>query len=440
MLSPLRRSRASLLTVVLVWVLAFLPDAARATYTGVQDATTFGTVAAGGGWIVVPQYEDNSDPGLIDGTPFNNTASSLEVSRVSGARYISFRSVSARYSSTMGPMLVAGAQNVLAVAWTDAAGSGQINSATLSASGNLPDPVTQTGVPIDGSLRLSAGPDGAYAVSWRDGNGAHVIAAPAGAHRLAALLGPDVPLDPPDQVVLSGGDSFWLVTDGGGGLSAAPAVFGQDSAPHALTVSDAVHATTLGDDAGGLWALARGNRGWFAAHIDRAGQLNSTALPAGATNAVIALAGTTAVIAYRAGPHCTTYIERLRSTATPHSPTGRTNLTPRATACSTPKGIAVDPASATAFVLMQSSHGTTLTTETTNGNTSSWRGSLTERIDAIVAVGSNRVVVESNGPQRNTSEQCGGAGPSSSHSYFFRVFHRAHLERSGRLDASVLNC
>src|ERR1017187_6880844 len=117
------RSRASLLTVLLVWVLACLPGVACATYTGVQDVTTLGTVAAGGGWIVVPQYEDDSDPGLIDGTPFNDTTSSLEVSRVSGHRYIAFRSVAARYSLTMGPMLVAGAQNGLAVAWTDAAGA-----------------------------------------------------------------------------------------------------------------------------------------------------------------------------------------------------------------------------------------------------------------------------------------------------------------------------
>jgi hypothetical protein len=439
--SQLRPSRAALLTVLLAWVLALLPGAAHATYTGVQDATTLGTAAAGGHWIVVPQYEDNYDPGVIDGSPFNNTTSSLEVSRVSGPRHISFRSVAARrYSLTMGPMVVAGAQNVLAVAWTDAAGPGQINSATLSASGNLPDPVAQTGAPTNDSLQLSAGPDGAYAVSWRDGTGTHVMGAPAGMQRLTTLLGPDVPLKPADHVVLSGGDSFWLVNNGGGGLSAAPAVFDQNSAPHPLTVSDAVHATTLGDDAGGLWALARGNRGWFAAHVDRTGRLSSTPLPAGTTHPVIALAGTTAVIAYRAGAHCATYIERLRSAATPHLPTGRTHLTSRATACSTPKGIAVDPASATAYVLMHSSRGTTLTTETTTRSTSSWRGSLTERIDAIVAVGSNRVVVESNGPQRDIGEQCGGASPSSSQTYFFRVFHRAHLERSGRLEASVLNC
>jgi hypothetical protein len=425
--------------VMLAWLLALLPSAARATYTGVQDVKTFGTVAAGRGWIVVPQYEDNSDPGSIDGTPFNDTTSSLEVARVSGPRYISFRSVAARYSLTMGPMLVAGAQKVLAVAWTDAAGAGQVNSATLSANGGLPAPLTQAGLATEGSLRLLGGPDGTYAVSWRDGAGTQVMAAPAGAQPLTALLGPDVPLDPADQIVLSGGETFWLVSDSGG-LSVAPAVFGQDQAPHAVSVSDAVNATTLGDDAGGLWALARGNRGWLAAHVDRAGQLSSTTLPAGASNAVIAVAGTTAVIAYRAGPHCTTYIERLRSTVTPHAPTGRTRLTPRATACSTPKGIAVDPASATAFIVMQSGHSTTLATETTTRNTSSWHGSLTERIDAIVAVGSNRVVVESSGPQRETAEQCGGAGPSSSQSYFVRVFRGAHIERSGRLDGSVLNC
>jgi DNA-binding beta-propeller fold protein YncE len=264
------------------------------------------------------------------------------------------------------------------------------------------------------------------------------MAAPAGGQQLAALLGPDVQLDPATQVVLSGGNSFWLVTEAGGGLSAAPAVFGQDSAPHALTLGAAVDATTLGDNAGGLWVLARGDRGWFAAHLDRTGRVSSTPLRAGARNAVIALAGTTAVIAYRAGPRCSTYIERLHSTIKPHAPTGRTKLTPRA--CSTPTGIAVDPASATAYVLMKSSNGTTVTTETSTRSTNSWRGSLAPTIDAIVAVGSNRVVVESNGPQRDIGEQCGGASPSSTQSYFFRVFHRAHLERTGRLDASVYNC
>ncbi|HEV3070344.1 MAG TPA: hypothetical protein VGY76_02840 [Solirubrobacteraceae bacterium] len=435
-------------------VLAFLAGAltlhtgaARATYTGAQDVTTLGTVAAGGDWLVVPQHEDHSDPGLIDGTPSNSTTSSLQVARLSGPRYISFRSVSASYSQMMGPMLVAGARNVLAVAWTDATGAGQIDSATLSASGNLPDQLTQVSAPSAASPQLSIGPDGAYAVSWRDGTGAHIMAAPAGTQRLGAVLGPDVPLAAADRVVLSGGNSFWLVNDAGGVLSAAPAVFGQDSAPHARSVSDqagalsgVVPATTLGDNRGGLWALARGNRGWLAAHIDRAGRLSSTPLPAGATHAVIALAGTTAVIAYRAAAHCTTYIERLRAGAAPHTRPTRTALTHRATACSTPKGIAVDPASATAYVLMHANHGTTLTTETNTRKTSSWHGSLTGGFDAIVSAGSNRVVVESNGPERNIGEQCGGADPSSSQAYFFRVFHQTHLERTGRLDASIMNC
>ena len=436
----------SLLTF-LAGTLAFLAGAARATYTGAQDLTTLGTVAAGGNWLVVPQYEAHSDPGLIDGTPSNSTISSLEVARVSGPRFISFRPVSARYSLTMGPMLVAGVRNVLAVAWTDAAGAGQIDSATLNANGNLPDQLTQLGAPSADSLQLSIGPDGAYAVSWSDGTAAHIMAAPARTQRLSPVLGPDVPLAPADHVVLSGGDSFWLVNNSGGVLSAAPAVFGQSSTPHALKVSgpvgalsDAVQATTLGDEGGGLWTLARGDRGWFAAHIDRAGRLSSTPLPAGATHAVIALAGTTAVIAYSAASHCTTYIERLRASATPHTPPLRTALTHRATACLTPKGIAVDPASATAYVLMHSSQGTTLATETTTRKTSSWRGSLTGRFDAIVSAGSNRVVIESNGPERNIGEQCGGADPSSSQAYFFRIFHRAHLERTGRLDASVMNC
>ncbi len=192
---------------------------------------------------------------------------------MSGPRRMSFRSVQTGYSLTMGPMLLAGAQNVLAVAWSDTAGAGQVNSATLRASGKLPNPFTQTGVPSGDSLRLSAGPDGGYALSW-----------------------------------------------------------------------------------------------------------------------------------------------------------------------TTPKAIAVDTPSGTAFVLMQSGHGTALTTETSSRKASAWGGSLGGRIDAIVAAGSNRVVVESNGPARSIGEQCGGASPSSVQSYFFRVFHGAHLERSGRLDASVMNC
>jgi hypothetical protein len=373
-LSRLRGLRASRLTVVLGLVLALPPSAARATYTGVQDATTLGKVAAGGDWIAVPQYEDNSDPGSIDGTPFDNTTSSLEVARVSGPRRISFRSVSPSSSLAMGPMLVAGARKVLAVAWTDATGTGQVDDATLNASGNLPDPLVQTGTPSDGSLRLSVGQDGAYALSWRDGLGVHAMAAPAGAQRPSALLGSDVALDPADRVVLAGGDSFWLVKVAAGGLSAAPGVFGQVTAPLALTVGGAIQATALGDDAGGLWMLAREHRGLLAVHIDRTGLLRSTPLPAGVTHPLIALAGTTAVIAYNAGGRCTAYIERLRSGSAARMSVARTALGSRARACSTPKGIAVDPASATAYVLMRSGRGMTLATETAARRTSSWRG------------------------------------------------------------------
>ena len=65
---------------------------------------------------------------------------------------------------------------------------------------------------------------------------------------------------------------------------------------------------------------------------------------------------------------------------------------------------------------------------------------LSGRLDAILATGSNRVVVESNGPQHDIGEQCGGANPSSTQPYFFHVFHAAQLERSGELEASVMNC
>ncbi|HMD51735.1 MAG TPA: hypothetical protein VKG62_03400 [Solirubrobacteraceae bacterium] len=440
MRSHLRRSRVLLITVAFVWALALHPDAAGATYTGVQDTTTFGTVAAGGGWIVVPQYAEDNDPGEIDGTPFSDTTSSLEVARASGPRQISFRSVSASYSVTMGPMLLAGAEHVLAVAWTDSAGTGQIDSAVLNSHGDLPNPLTRTGAPIDDSLRLSAGPDGGYALSWRDGTGEHALAASAGAQVPAPLLGPDVQLAPTDQVVLSGDDSLWLVNDAAGGISATPAVFGQDTTPDAVTIGEALDVTTVGDDAGGLWVLARDSRGWFAAHLARDGRLASTPLPSDAAHPVIALAGTTAVVAYRAGHRCATYVQRIASTATPATASTRTDLTPGASSCSTPTAIAVDPASRTAYVLTSSNGGTILTTESATRSTNRWPGSLRERIDAIVALGSNRVVVESNGPRRDIGEQCGGAADSLRQWYLVRVFHGASLERSGELEASVMNC
>jgi hypothetical protein len=432
------RSRASLLLTVLL--IAAPAGVAHATYTGVRDATTFGTVAAGGGWIAVPQREESSDPGEIDGTPYSNASSSMEIARVSGPRSISFKAVTAKYSTTMGPMLVAGAPKTIAVAWADTAGAGQIDTATLNGHGKLPNPFTQTGAPSGESPRLASGPDGAYAVSWRDAAGGHAVAAAAGSQQPTALLGSDVPLDPADRVVLSGGQSFWLLKGAASGLTAAPAVFGQDTTPQTVTLSGASHATTLGDDAGGLWTLAHSEEGWSVAHIDRGGQLNSTPLPPGATHPLIALAGTTAVIAYRAPTHCITYIERLHASATPHTPIIRTALTPHASGCPTPTNIAIDPTSATAYVLMHSNHATTLTTETPTHKTSHWHGSLKSHIDAIVPAGSNRVVLESNGPQRDLGEQCGGANSSSTQSYFIRIFHQARLERSGQLDASVLNC
>jgi hypothetical protein len=58
------------------------------------------------------------------------------------------------------------------------------------------------------------------------------MGAPAGGQGLAALIGPDVPLDASDRVVLSGGDTFWLVNEGAGGLSAAPWAGTGASAPH----------------------------------------------------------------------------------------------------------------------------------------------------------------------------------------------------------------
>jgi hypothetical protein len=429
-------SRASLLTVLLASLLALTPAVAQATYTGVQDTTTLGALAAGAGWIAIPQYANNYNPEVM-GTGPAETTDSLWVAHISGPRLITFRLASAPYSATMGPMLLAGARSLLAVAWNDAAAPGRVESAVLSASGNVSAPLLEAGAPAEGSLRLSVGADGARAVSWREGSGLHLMGAPAGAQQLAPLVGPQAPLDPADRVVLSGANTFWLIDEAAGALSAAPAVFGQDSAPQGVTLGG-VGATALGDGAGGLWALARGGRGWFAAHLDRVGHLSSTALPTGAAGAVIALAGSTAVVAYRAGPRCASYVERLAPAAQPRS--ARTSLTSRSSACSTPTAIAVDPASGAAYVLLRSRHATTLVRETASGATSRWSGPLTEHVDAMVAAGSDRVAVESNGPQRNVGEQCGGASPSYSQAYFVRVFHRVHLERTGRLEASILNC
>jgi hypothetical protein len=61
-------------------------------------------------------------------------------------------------------------------------------------------------------------------------------------------------------------------------------------------------------------------------------------------------------------------------------------------------------------------------------------------LDALVAAAANRVVMESNGPERDTGEACGGAEPSSARSYFFRIFQGARLVRSGRLQASTVHC
>jgi hypothetical protein len=416
-----------------------LPGAAAATYTGAQEVTAVGTVAAGGGWIAVPQYQYGSDPGEIDGTPSSSFSSWLEVAPVSGSRHVSFRSVQPNYSPTMGPMLVAGARRVLVAGWSNYAAPGRIDTATLSASGHLLAPASHIALANEGSLGLSSGPDGAYAVSWQDALGVHGIATPVGAPP-SALLGPDVSLEPAAQVVLSGGDSYWLVNEAGGLLSASPATFGQDSPPPVVSFGNAPGATALGDGSGGLWVLARRGGNWFAAHVDRAGGVNSTPLPAGTTNAVMALAGRAAVIAYRTRPHCATYIERLRPGGAPANLAQRRNISPRTGGCSTPKAIVVDPASATAYVVMSAGSTTSLTTETSGGKRSTWSAPLHERLDALVAGGSNRVVMESNGPERDTGEACGGAEPSSARSYFFRIFRGARLVRSGRLEASTVHC
>jgi hypothetical protein len=429
--------RSVLVAVLLPSAFAGLPGTAGATYTGLQSGSTVGTLAAGGGWIAVPEYQYSYDPGEIDGTPSSSSTNSLEVARVQGGRRISFRSVQPSSAQDMGPMQVSGAGEVLAAVWTDYTGAGLISTAALNARGNLPTPVSQTGAAIAGSLHLSVGPDGAYALTWRDATGVHAIAVPAGLPS-SPLLGPGVPLEAAERVVLSGGDSFWLVKTNAG-LSVAPAVFGQSTTPSPITIGGARQVTTLGDNAGGLWALARDEGGWFVAHFGPAGGA-STRLPAGAQHPVIALAGSTAVVAFSAGPRCAVYLERLRANATTLERTDRTNIAPRAGGCSSPTGIAVDPKSTRAYVLLHNRGGTTLATEMSGGHRSSWRGSLHERIDAIVAAGSNRVAIESNRPQRNLGEQCGGANPSFSQQYNVRIFRGVRLERSGRLRASTYSC
>jgi hypothetical protein len=168
--------------------------------------------------------------------------------------------------------------------------------------------------------------------------------------------------------------------------------------------------------------------------------VSTTALPAGARGALMALAGSSAVIAYPAGPGCTTYIERVAPGAPPPHPSRRTRLTAASRACAAPVAIAVDPASRAAYVLLRSTHTTTLVSEAAGGATSRWSAPLTEHVDAMVPVGPDRVAIESDGPQRSVGEQCGGASPSYSQSYFIRIFHGVRPERTGRLTASILNC
>jgi hypothetical protein len=430
-------SRVAIVAVLVpVAVAAVLPGGARATYVGLEEVTVLGTVAAGGGWIAVPQYEDKFDPGTIDGSPSDKTTSSLELARVVGRRQISFRTASPSTSGTMGPMLVAGATSGLAVAWTDVAGAGQVDTTTLGAGGHLSTPVAQLTAADRGSLRLTSAPDGTFVVSWHTAAGEQAVATPAGLSA-TPLLAPSVALDPAAHIVLSGGNSFWLVVTNGADLSLAPAVFGQDSASSTVTTTGARDATTLGDGAGGLWVLARRTGRWFAAHLDHAGEEHTALLPAAATRAVIGLAGTTAVVAYRSGVHCADHIERITEDGASTSPT---RILPQTRGCSSPTWVTADPSTGTAYVLLHQRHGTTLATESTTGETSSWRGSLRERVDALVPAGSNRVVLESNGPTRSLGEQCGGAAPSTAQAYAFRVFQGPRLQRIGYLAASDFNC
>jgi len=154
----------------------------------------------------------------------------------------------------------------------------------------------------------------------------------------------------------------------------------------------------------------------------------------------MALAGATAVIAYRTAPRCASFLERFTARGASLTRIARTRLTPPTDACAAPQDIAVDPANATAFVLMRSRHGSRLLTATRSGRTGAWRGLLSERVDALVAAGSGRVVLESNGAPRNEGEQCGGANPSFTQTYRVRVFDGARLVRSGHLQAGVYNC
>ncbi len=443
------RSLVPPVAALVAFALALSTAPARATYVGLRDATTVGTVAVGGGWIAVPQYEESSDPGTITGAPHYETSSSLLVARVTGSRFISFRSVSPAHSETMEPMLAMGAAGVLAVVWSDRAGSGTIDSDSLNAAGNLLTPATQTGMPKGDALRLTAGPDGAYALWWGDPAGAHALVfVPGGllpgpgenGGAFLPLLGPNVQFDPSDQIVLAGGRAFWLLDWKPGALSAAPAVFGQEAAPTAVALGAAIPETALGDGAGGLWVLARGARGWFAAHLDPSGHLSSTSLPHGAADVELANAGKAAVVAYSAAPHCTGYLERLRPGGAANTVVERRKLIRQGGACATPRGLAVDPGSATAFLLAQSRRSTTLTAEARGGAVHAWHAPLAEAIDTVVAAGAGHVVVESHAPERAIPEQCGGAGPSYTKAYFIRVFHGARLERTGRLGASVTNC
>jgi hypothetical protein len=448
---PLRSPRAWVAGVLAASALVLVPSTARATYTGMQDTVTLGRMTVGAGWIVVPELEQSVDPGFIDGTPSMTTTSSLQIARLSGRRGIHFddRGVPYKFSLAMGAMSVAGTPDSLVAAWMDRTNGERIDTSTLNAKGQLAagvdakgeltNVVEQPAMPASGSFSLAGGPDGAYAVSWLDGFGAHAMVVPVRARTFAALLTPDVPLMASFTVVLDGGSSAWLVSRTAAGVAAAAVTLGQDMAPTPVALAQGSAGTVRGDDAGGLWVLAHDGPRWLAVHADRAGRLDTTALPATATSAVMTVDRTTAVVAYRAGPRCNAHLERLTATTRRGTPVHRVNLTAGTQGCASPSAIAVDPGTGTAYVLIRSRRGTSLVV-TVGARVARWHGVLRQRPDAMVAAGSNRVVVQSHGAPYSVGEQCGGAAPSSEQLYTVRVFHADRLERSGTLSAGVSNC
>jgi hypothetical protein len=425
-----------------VLVLALGAGVSDATYTGAAETTTLGTPAAGGGLIAIPLLDSSSDPGDIDGNPYNRTDTSLTVSPLSGPRKIAFRTDATPVDSLGFPAhpgielsnatdaaVLASTSSAVFAAWPQ---SGGIVGATLARSGAPTDLVHFAGTPDQGTLALVTGPDGAYAAQWSQGSAGYAAVVAPGQTTAAPLLGADATFPAADQLVLAGGEDAWLVAATHDGTSAAPVTVGQDTAPVPVAITANAYIAAAATGAGALLVLTIGPSGWELAHLDRAGNVSAAPLPAGATDPLLAVRGGTAYVAF--GLRCRVHLDKV-GTLPARLPAGQT----LGGGCATPKRIAVDPASGAAYVL--SSAGRNAVLEVARGaHVQGWRGSLGGTADALVAAGSGRVLLESTATPHDVGEQCGGAADSYNTRVTERVFDGAHVQRTGTLYEAQYNC